>query len=270
MNGRSMLKVENVRFAYSNSSVLNGIELEVFRGEMLGLVGPNGVGKSTLISLMNGVIKPQHGRVLMNGEDIQSLSQKQTAARIATVPQNPVVTQGFRALDIVMMGRNPHLRLMEWEGQKDLQVCQNAMELTDTWRFADRFVMSLSGGERQRVFIARALAQEAQLLILDEPTAHLDIGFQSEVLDVIEEISRASGMTVVTAMHDMTLAAQYCQRIALMGRGVVHSLGRPEEVLTSEAVFEVFGVRVSLMKHPIHGTPVVLPAGRSPLKPTIS
>jgi iron complex transport system ATP-binding protein len=270
VNGHSIIKVEDVQFAYRDASVLSGVELEVFQGEMLGLVGPNGVGKSTLISVMNGVIRPQRGRVLLNGEDVNLLNPKERAVRVATVPQNPAVIRGFRALDIVMMGRNPHLGFLEWEGEKDLKVCRNVMELTGTWRFADRFITSLSGGERQRVFIARALAQEAQLLMLDEPTAHLDIGFQSEILDVIEEVRHDSGVTVITAMHDMTLAAQYCQRIALMSQGVVYSLGRPEEVLTPENVFEVFGVQVSLMKHPVHGTTVVLPVGRPIHKPTTS
>ena len=261
MNGHSALKVEGVHFAFGDAAVLKGVELEALEGEVLGLVGPNGVGKSTLMGVISGIMRPQQGRVLLEGEDVGRMKPKERAIRVATVPQSPAVAPGFRALEMVLMGRNPHLGLLEWEGPKDLEVCRKAMEMTNTWEFADRFVASLSGGEKQRVFIARALAQEARMLLLDEPTAHLDIGFQSEVLDMIEEVRKESRVTVVAAMHDMTLAAQYCHRIALMHRGVVHAVGKPEEVLTSEMVSEVFGAEVSVTKHPVHGTPVVLAVG---------
>jgi iron complex transport system ATP-binding protein len=180
---------------------------------------------------------------------------------VAVVPQNPSLPDGFTALEVVLMGRNPHLGFLQWEGPRDLAIARRAMELTDTWMFAERPITSLSGGERQRVLIARALAQEAPLLLLDEPTAHLDIAYQSAIFDTVERIRGEAGITILAAMHDLTLAAQYCHRIALLHRGRVFAQGRPEEVLTPEIIGEAFGARVAIVRHPLKGTPAVLPAG---------
>ena len=263
MNHVTPLRTEDLYFSYGTTAILQGISLEVREGEMLGLVGPNGAGKTTLLRIISGTLKPQTGEVYLDGANLRQLRPRDRARRVAMVPQNPAVPQGFTALEVVLMGRNPHLGLLQWEGAEDLEVCRRVMELTSTWEFAHRLISTLSGGERQRVFIARALAQEARLLLLDEPTAHLDIGYQADILDTIENIRREARITVVAAMHDLTLAAQYCNRMAALHQGIIFALGRPEEVLTPEVVSVAFGAEVSITKHPVHQTPVVLPVGKS-------
>ena len=262
MNGTPALSVTDVRLAYGATEVLKGISLEVRRGEVLGLVGPNGAGKSTLLNVVSGVLRPASGQVCVDSAPLDGLSTKERAKRVAVVAQNPAVPPGFSSFDLVLMGRNPHLGLLQWESANDIAVCKRAMELTGTWEFAERPVVSLSGGERQRVFIARALAQQTDLLLLDEPTAHLDIGYQATVLDMVCSIRSEAGVTVVAAMHDLTLAAQYCDRIAALDDGVVVALGTPAEVLTEAVVSAAFGAEVTVITHPDDGTPVVLPRRR--------
>ncbi|MDA1216240.1 MAG: ABC transporter ATP-binding protein, partial [Chloroflexi bacterium] len=167
MNGVAALSVTDVRLAYGATEVLKGTSLEVRHGEMLCLVGPNGAGKSTLLNVVSGVLRPASGQVCVDGVALNGLSAKERARRVAVVAQNPAVPPGFSSLDVVLMGRNPHLGLLQWESSNDIDACKRAMELTGTWEFAERPVASLSGGERQRVFIARALAQETDLLLLD-------------------------------------------------------------------------------------------------------
>ena len=261
MKSNSVLDILNVGFAYGDAVVLKNVDLRVERGEIIGLVGPNGTGKTTLLSILAGTLKAQRGTVLLDGRSLRDLRPRDRARLVAMVPQTPVVPPGFTAAELVMMGRNPHLRLLQWEGPEDLEVCRWAMEMTDAWELAHRTVSSLSGGEKQRVIIARALAQRTDLLLLDEPTAHLDIGYQPAVLDTIQRIGREAGVTIVAAMHDLTLAAQYCHRIALLYNGVISAVGKPDEVLRPELVGEAFGSNVCVTRHPVHGTPVVLPVG---------
>ena len=258
--------IQDLCFSYDSKIVLRDINLSVEKGEVLGLVGPNGAGKTTLLSIVSGILRPQQGRVRLEGRDLRELRPRDRARLVATVPQNPVVPQGFTALEMVLMSRNAHLRLLQWEGLKDIEVCRWAMQLTSTWDLANRPVSSLSGGERQRVFIARALAQETGLLLLDEPTAHLDIGYQPAILDMIEEIREEANITVIAAMHDLTLAAQYCQRMAMLHQGAIFAFGSPSEVLQPEVVRTAFGAAVSIIDHPIHQTPVVLPVGKGSSK----
>ncbi|MBI2305380.1 MAG: ABC transporter ATP-binding protein [Chloroflexi bacterium] len=256
------LVTKDIRVLYGDNAVLQGIDLTVAGGEIMGLVGPNGAGKTTLLRVLSGSLKPQRGEVWVNGAAIGHLPPRERAKVIAMVSQNPTVPQGFTALEVVLMGRNPHLGLLKWEGSRDMEVAQWAMELTSTLEFSMRPLGSLSGGERQRVFLARALAQEAPILLLDEPTAHLDISFQCSVMDTIENVKAQTGVTVVAAMHDLTLAAQYCNRIAALNRGSIVALGCPEDVLRPELVSAAYGTEVAIISHPVHGTPVVLPKGR--------
>ena len=263
MPDAATLQLEDISFSYGPSQVLNGVDLNVAPGEMVGLVGPNGTGKSTLLNIASRTLKPQRGRVLLGGVDVQDMSPRQKASRVSMVPQSPAVPNGFSCLEVVLMGRNPHLGLLQWEGPRDVEIVRHAMELTGTIEFASRPISSLSGGERQRVFIARALSQEAPLLLLDEPTAHLDIGYQPAVLDLIQQVRTETGVSVLAAMHDISLAAQYCQRIAVLHQGSVYAVGTPEEVVTAEIVSQAFGADVAISRHPVHGTPVVLPIGQS-------
>ena len=263
MTAQMALKIADLHFAYGQREVLSDVSLEVPKGEVLGLVGPNGAGKSTLLRLIGGTLKPARGSVLLDGRPLLSLTPVERARHIALVPQNPTVPPGFTCLEAVLMARSPHLRFLQWEGPRDLAISRRAMEMTATWELGPRLLQLLSGGERQRVFIARALAQEASVLLLDEPTAHLDIAYQTAIMDMIDEVRQQTGITVVAAMHDLTLAAQYCRRIAVLHEGRIVATGPPEEVLTSERVSAIYGTRVSISTHPTDGTPVVLPSRRT-------
>ena len=257
------LKAVDIQFSYSQRAILQGVNLEAGLGEIMGLVGPNGSGKTTFLRIVTGTLTPRRGKVYIQGNEIAALRPRDRARLVAMVQQGPAIPPGFTAMEVVLMGRNPHLSLLQWEGEKDIEICQRVMELTETWEFANRLVSTLSGGELQRVFIARALAQETPLLILDEPTAHLDISFQTNVLDMIERIRRENDVTVLLAMHDLTLAAQYCNRIAALHQGSIFASGEPSQVLTTDLVSTVFGAEVSIVEHPVHKTPVVLPVGRA-------
>ncbi len=262
MSALPYFKADGIGFSYGKRTVLREISLEAEVGEVVGLVGPNGVGKTTFLKVVSGTLTPDIGRVYIQGMALPDLSPRDRARLVATVQQNPAVPPGFTALEVVLMGRNPYLGLLQWEGPKDVEVCRRVMELTGTWELANRRVVSLSGGEMQRVFIARALAQETPLLVLDEPTAHLDISYQAGILDMMETIRRETSIAVLLAMHDLTLAAQYCSRIAALHEGSIYAIGAPAEVLTAEIVSTVFAAPVSIIEHPVHKTPVVLPVGR--------
>ena len=250
MNHHSSLHTEDLHLCYGANPILRGIGLEVKQGEMLGLVGANGAGKTTFLRIISGILKPQRGLVYLGEVNIRQLRPKDRATRVAMVPQDPAVPQGFTALEVVLMGRNPHLGLLQWEGVGDLNVCRRAMELTSTWDFSDRLISSLSGGERQRVFIARALAQEAHLLLLDEPTANLDIQHQFQIMELVRGLAH-QGLTVFAAMHDLSLAARFCSRLILLHQGRVLADGTPLQVLTPENLEQAFGVRALVYTDPV-------------------
>ncbi|MFH1559819.1 MAG: ABC transporter ATP-binding protein [Chloroflexota bacterium] len=259
-----MLQVTDLRFAYGDRPVLQGLSLEVREGEVMAVVGPNGSGKSTLLKLVSGVLKPESGEIRWGNLDLASLSPRESAQLVAVVPQSPHLPGSFTALELVLMGRTPYLGLLQAESKGDLATVQRAMELTGTWEFANQPMDKLSGGERQRVLIARALAQETPLLLLDEPTASLDIAYQMTILDTVRTIQRERGGAILIAIHDLTLAAQYCHRIALLKNGAVYAQGSPREVLTSANVLEGYSAQVCILDHPVSGMPVVLPVPQKP------
>ena len=254
-----MLTVEQIHFAYRSGPVLNGLDLEVRDGELVGVVGPNGSGKTTLLRLISGVVRPSQGRIQIGGADLTTLSSRQRAGLVSVVPQDPQLPLSFAALDLVLMGRNPHLKLLQWEGQRDLEIAAHAMEVTGTDHLADRRLGTLSGGERQRVVVAMALAQEAPVLLLDEPTSSLDLAHQTRVMDMVRNIREKRGAAVLVAMHDLTLAAQYCSRIVMLAEGRSYAEGPPVDVLTVDNISRVYGAEVFVLSHPSGGTPVVLP-----------
>jgi len=240
---------------------LRDVSLNVEAGEVVGLVGPNGSGKTTLIRAVTKVVHPVDGEIRIGGDDVASLAQVEIARRVAVVPQEPLLPEAFTALDCVLMGRTPHLRLLENEGVRDFEAARTAMQRTGTWELAERPVGQLSGGERQRVVVARALAQETPLLLLDEPTAHLDIGHQASVLGLMRSLCRDEKKTVLAVVHDLTLAAAYCDRLALLrAGGSVVAKGSPGEILRPDLLSEVYGARVDVFPHPRTGRPVVAPS----------
>lgn len=257
------LRVDDLWFSYGGVPVLTGISFEVEYGQMLAVIGPNGSGKSTLLRAISGVVSPQRGKVFVGEEDAARLKPADQARKVAVVSQNPTLPGAFTVLDVVLMGRTPHLGLLGREGPKDLAAARWAMEVTETWPLAHRRVGELSGGEQQRVVIARALTQEPKVLLLDEPTAHLDINHQKAILDIVVGLCEDCGLAVITVFHDLNLAAQYCPKLLLLFNGRVHAQGSPSQVLTAEKIQEVYGTQVSIVPHPLTALPAVLPLGRA-------
>ena len=259
--GAAALDVRGLTVAYGARVALRDVSLSMPAGELLGLVGPNGSGKTTLIRAVTGVVTPQAGEVSLDGDDALRLSPKEVALRVAVVPQNPQLPPAFTALELVLMGRTPHLKLLQGEGQGDLRAARRAMLATDTWERAGRRIGELSGGGRQRLLVARALAQETPLLLLDEPTAHLDVGHQAATLRLMARLCRSEGKAVLAAVHDLTLAAQFCNRLVMLHQGRVIVEGAPGEVLTRERLRQVYGTSLHVLSHPVTGRPVLAPDG---------
>ncbi len=239
-----LLSVHGVNYSYDSSLALDGLSFDVQQGEMVAIVGPNGCGKSTLLKCMSKVLRPQAGAVFLDKQDIRTLIAKDVAKMLAVVPQETMLEFDFSVAEVVLMGRQPYLGLLKREGKKDLSMVRQALELTSTLHLADRNVHSLSGGERQRVVIARALAQEPQIILLDEPTSHLDINFQSEILSVLDELNKKHKITIIAVMHDLNMAAQYFSRMMLLSGGKIMMVGTPEMVLTAPNIKEAYGCDV--------------------------
>ena len=256
-HGASGVLASGVRVSYGQRKVLQGLELEAAQGTLTALAGPNGVGKSTLLRVITGALSPAEGSVEVMGHDIAGLSGRERAKLVAMVPQNPDLPRGMSALEVTLMGRNPHLRLLSWETRDDVEVALTSLQMTDAVGLAERPVHELSGGERQRVAIAMALAQETPVILLDEPTANLDLAYQPTIMRLLRELAE-QGKTVITAVHDLTLAGQFCDNVALVSGGRVTACGRPEATLTAEAIRRVYGAETLVLEHPETGKPIVV------------
>jgi iron complex transport system ATP-binding protein len=252
------IEMNDVSLGYGRQAVLQDVSLRVGPREMVGLIGPNGCGKSTIIRALSHIINPLSGRITVDGRDIAGLSRQELAHLIGVVPQLPILPSAFTAFEIVLMGRNPHLGFLQYEGHKDIAIAWQAMEKTGTQSFAERRIRELSGGEIQGLLIARALAQETKAILLDEPTANLDIGRQIEILDLIRGMCTESNLAVLAALHDLNLAAQYCDRLVLLHDRRVYAEGTPWEVITSDNISRVYGAESSVYSHPVNGLPCVL------------
>ena len=252
------LDVRGVEFSYGRGPVLRGIEVEIGAGERVALIGPNGSGKTTLLRLMSGFLRPDRGEVRLGGTLLTQYSRRELARRVAVVPQTLEVPFAFTVEELVLMGRTPYMSPWGGPGPRDVTVVREAMERMGVSFLEDRLYPELSGGERQRVVLALALAQEPQILLLDEPTAHLDINHQVEVLDLVHVLNRESGLTVVAAMHDLNLAALYFQRLLLLEGGRIVADGPPQEVLEAQRIARAFGAEVRIQPHPVRGVPQVI------------
>jgi len=255
------LDINRVDFSYFNGLVLEDINLSVKAGEMVGLLGPNGSGKTTLIKLASGILKPARGEVSLDGNCIRDLSRRFIASKVAVVPQQFHIPFAFTASEVVMLGRTPFFKALSDESEDDRRVVDNSLELAGIYELAERRFDELSGGERQKVILAMALAQQPRLLLLDEPTVHLDIAHQMEMLELVRELNTGRGLTVVAAMHDLNLAALYFDRLILLKEGRVWADGTPAQVLTEACISEVFAASVRVEVHPLTGAPhvVVMP-----------
>jgi iron complex transport system ATP-binding protein len=252
------LEMQDVTLGYNHQPVLEAINFKVVPGELVGLIGPNGSGKSTIIKALSRIIAPAAGRILVGGRAITAIPRRELACLVGVVPQLPLLPSTFTAFEIVLMGRNPHLGLFQSEGQRDWALARQAMSKTATSVLADRRVNELSGGEIQCLLIARVLVQETKAILLDEPTANLDIGRQMEVLDLIKHLCAEDDLAVLAAVHDLNLAAQYCDRLLLIDEGRIHARGTPAEVITEANIRQVYGAGNCVYTHPVNGLPTVL------------
>jgi len=252
------LRFEAVRFGYGRTAVVDGVSLAIGRGEIVGLLGPNGAGKTTFLRLAAGVLAAASGRVSLFGREIASLPRRERARQVAVVPQEARTAFDFTVREIVLMGRAPHLGVFGLEREEDLRAADAAMRAAEVERFADARLRELSGGEKQRVLIARALAQEAPLLLLDEPTAFLDLKHRLAIYRLAARLREERGLTVVAVSHDVNLASRFCERLVLLHEGRVAADGTPEEVITAARVAEIYGAAVSVLRHPESGTPIVV------------
>ena len=252
-HGTPPIVAEDLFYSVEAQTLLDNVRLRADQGQFIGVVGPNGAGKSTLLRALSGMLRCQYGAVSLEGVDLRSMSSRDIATGMALVPQIAPYTQGFTSLELVLMGRYPHLGRFQVEGREDSRIAREAMGQTDTEQFADRTLDTLSGGERQRVFVSRALAQQPRILLLDEPTANLDVYHQLKVLDLVRQLVD-DGLTAVAAIHDLHMAARYCDRLALLSAGRVLAEGTPEEVLTPEAIETAFGVRCAVYREPVTGS----------------
>ncbi|MGB2987697.1 MAG: ABC transporter ATP-binding protein [Phycisphaerae bacterium] len=264
----AMLSLDGVRFGFATRpNFLGPITLTIQRGECWAIVGPNGAGKSTLLRLMAGLCKPHAGRVSLGGNTLTEMSGRERARRVAFLPQHPPGDFDLLVREIVLMGRFPHRSLGLFESTEDYRMADRAMEVTETLRFADRPIATLSGGEAQRVHVAAAIAQEPQLLLLDEPTASLDIQHQLAIFQILHDRATRDGLAVVVVTHDVNLAVQFCSHILLLSEGHAVAMGPPSRVLTPEVLGPVYGVELTTLTMPHDPdrrwvVPVETPRGR--------
>jgi len=253
-----ILEVSGIACTYDSTDVLSGVTVRLSPGDFVALAGPNGSGKSTLIRALSGVLRPRLGTALLDGRDLYTLPARQSARAIAVLPQETALEFEFTCEEIVFMGRAPHLGRFETETERDRAVVQESMERTATWDLRKRPIVELSGGERQRVLLARAFAQEPRVLLLDEPTAHLDLSFQVQILRLVRALRDEKRTAVLASLHDLNLAAAYADRIVLLSRGRIEAAGTPQEVLSERVLRPVFGPEVAVRTHPDTGGPLVL------------
>jgi iron complex transport system ATP-binding protein len=257
-----MLSLEAVSLNYHSRRILREVTFDVQPGEVLALIGPNGVGKSTLIHAASGGHAPISGRISVDGRDLYSLPIELRARQIAVVPQAVHLPEAFTVMDTVLMGRTAYLGWLGRESAADRAIAIAALERTCAIDLAARYIGELSGGEQQGVLIARALAQAAPVLLMDEPTAHLDLKHQADILKLICGLAHDENLAVLIVLHDLNLAAQYADRVALLSDGRLQVIGPPRQVLTADYLSPAYGLPISIFPHPLNGAPLVLPTGR--------
>lgn len=259
----SIIEMKSIDFRYPGRDIFLNLSLSIEEGEILGLIGPNSSGKTTLLKLADGLLFPQRGEVLFRGDNLRHLTRSHLAREVAVVPQEMEVPFAFIVKEIVLMGRSPYLSRFGWETEKDLEIARQSMALADVAELEDRPFAELSQGEKQRVLLARALTQEPKVILLDEPTSHLDLNHQVEIHELIRRLNREKNLTVLNISHDLDLAAEYSHRIVLLKGGAIDSVGTPSKVITEENIRRVYEIQVMVETNPISGAPRVIPVARS-------
>ena len=257
-----MLRAESVSFGYEGGFTLNDVSVTIPAGSLTGLLGPNGCGKTTLLKLLSGVLRPQTGRVMLGDRALTSMTRRELARHVASVPQETHPAFDYSVMEMVLMGRHPHLSAFQLEGPADFGIAREALEATGTGHLADRNYMTLSGGEKQRVVIASALAQSTEVLLLDEPTASLDLRYQLDVASLLARLNRERKVTMVLATHDLNLAASLCERLVVMRGGRILTAGPTREVLTGDTVRQLYDVEADVQFHEAAGHLTVIPVRR--------
>jgi iron complex transport system ATP-binding protein len=251
-------EIEDISLSYNHHPVVEKLSFQLNPGELVGLLGPNGCGKTSIIRAMSRTLSLRAGNIRIDGRDIGRISRGDFARQIGVVPQNPILPETFTVLEVVLLGRNPHLGLLRSESAKDIEIVEWAMERTGVAGLANRRIGELSGGEKQRVTIARILAQEPRVILLDEPTANLDISRQLEILNLIKSLCKEQNLAVLIAIHDLNVAAQYCDRVVMLTKGRLFMEGSSQKVITAENILAVYGMDSVVYPHPENSLPVVL------------
>ncbi len=253
------MDIKNITFKYDESIILDKVAFSVNNGSFITIIGPNGSGKSTLLKLMTANLTPDSGELVLWDKALKAYSTKDLAKNVAVVPQESNIQYDFTVYDIVLMGRYPHIKRLEREGSEDYEKVKSALLRTNTWHLKDRSINEISGGERQRVIIAKALAQETKVIILDEPTSSLDIHHQLEILDLLKELNEETGVTIIMVLHDINLAARYSKEVALLHLGSLITIGPTEEVITVENLQRAYDIEMIIERSSYTGCLNMIP-----------
>ncbi|MGS2744125.1 ABC transporter ATP-binding protein [Halomonas sp. LS-001] len=253
------IEAHHLHFHYESETVINDLSLAIIPGEITALVGPNGSGKSTLLKALARILRPQRGEVLLEGKPIQSWSARAVARRLALLPQSPEAPMGLSVRDLAGYGRHPWRQAFQGSAPGDRATVDRALALAGMTSFADRMLGSLSGGQRQRAWIAMALSQDTDILMLDEPTSFLDMAHQVELMQLVERLNAEEGRTIVIVLHDLNQAARIAHRMVVLNQGSIAADGKPAEVMTAQMLRQVFGVESDVILDPRRGTPLCLP-----------
>lgn len=243
------LEVKNLKFGYTGDLILKDISFNIKKGKFISIIGPNGSGKSTLLKNLNRIYTPNEGKVVLESVDINRIKTKELAKKIALVPQNTTIDYEFTVGEIVLMGRHPYKKRFQREDDNDYEIVKEALELTNTFHLKDRIITEISGGERQRVIIAKALAQNPSIILLDEPTSHLDINHQMEILSLLRKLNKEKGTTIVVVIHDINLASRYSDEVIMLNEGKIIGIGSPEKVITKENIEFAYNLKVVIEKN---------------------
>jgi iron complex transport system ATP-binding protein len=256
------LSAKDLTLAYGETTIIENLDIEIPKGEITVLIGGNGCGKSTLLRSLARLLKPKAGNVLLNGEEIAKMKTKEIAKKLAILPQSPVTPEGLTVYELVKQGRHPHRSMMKQWTKEDETAVQQALESTNILHLQDRAVDSLSGGQRQRAWIALTLAQQTDIILLDEPTTYLDMTHQIEILDLLFDLNEQKGHTVVMVLHDLNLASRYAHHMVAVKDKKIYAQGKPEDIITCDLVHDVFQMKCNISCDPIFGTPVCVPHGK--------